>query len=78
MFAFHKKKSMATIKTLTPEEQIVNHLEENGQKFIWLAQKLELSVGHLSLVLKAQGADKRDLTPDNLSKINEILGTDFK
>lgn len=70
---------MATkTQKLSPEEQIVKHLEDNGQKFNWLADKLGLSVGHLSLVLKAQGADKRDLTQENLNKINEILGTDFK
>lgn len=70
---------MATTKIkISPEEQIVNHLEANGQKFNWLAEKINLSVGHLSLVLKAQGLEKRDLTPENLAKINEVLGTDFK
>ncbi len=63
--------------TKTPEELIVGHLEANGQKYTWLADKLELSVGHLHLVLKGKGDDKKVLTEKNLNKINEALGTKF-
>lgn len=64
-------------KAPTPEELIVKHLEDNGQKMSWLAQKIGVSQGHLHSVLKGSGYTKRDLTEKNKEKINEVLGTDF-
>ncbi len=69
---------MAAIIEKSPEELIVEHLERNGQKMSWLAVKLEVTPGHLHSVLKGEGNTKRDLTDDNLKKINEALGTKFK
>lgn len=60
------------------EKLIVEHLKENGQKMSWLAEKLELSSGHLHSVLKGSGNIKRELTKENLTKINNYLGTNFK
>lgn len=62
---------------ITPEEQIIKHLEDNGQRLNWLANKIECSVGHLHSVLKGEGLRKRELTDDNRKKINSALGTDF-
>lgn len=62
----------------TTEQLIVDHLENNGQKLSWLAKRIELSLGHLHSVLKGEGNVKRELTEDNLKKINEALGTKFK
>lgn len=66
-------------KTLTklPEELIVDHLKDNGQKLSWLADRIGCSVGHLHSVLKGEGFTKRELTEENRFKINEALGTDF-
>lgn len=69
---------MEDTQTKTPEELIVEHLENNGQKLIWLAEKINLSVGHLHSVLKGVDARKRDLTEENLTAINAALGTKFK
>jgi len=69
---------MATIVNKTPEEMIVEHLENNGQKFSWLAEKVGITSGHLHSVLKGVGFSKRELTESNLEKINEVLGTKFK
>ncbi len=62
----------------TTEEQITGHLKYNGQKLSWLADKIGLSLGHLHSVLKGEGKVKRELTEDNLQKINAALGTKFK
>ena len=62
----------------TPEELIVAHLEANGQKFSWLADKIGVTAGHLHSVLKGVENTKRELTDENLEKINEALGTKFK
>ena len=62
----------------TTEQLIVDHLRDNGQKLSWLAEKIELSLGHLHSVLKGEGNVKRELTEENLTKINAALGTKFK
>lgn len=61
----------------TVEQRIVRHLNENGQKMNWLAEKIGVTAGHLHSVLKGENNVKRDLTEDNRNKINEILGTKF-
>jgi antitoxin component HigA of HigAB toxin-antitoxin module len=53
---------------------ILEHLKKYGIKQRWLAEKLDLSDSHLTLVLQKE----RDLTEENLNKINEALQTDFK
>lgn len=68
---------MAKTITLSIEEKIVLHLKENGQKMSWLADKLEVTPGHLHSVLKGEGINKRDLSEDNRIKINKFLGTDY-
>lgn len=55
-------------------EMIRNHLDSNGTKQSWLAEKTGISQAHISNVL----ADRVLLTEDVLNKINEVLGTDFK
>ena len=62
----------------TTEQLIVDHLRDNGQKLSWLAEKIELSLGHLHSVLKGEGNVKRELTEENLTKINSALCTKFK
>ena len=59
------------------EEMIVEHLNNNGQKLKWLADKIDVSVGHLHSVLKGDEKVKRSLTEENLKKINEALNTNF-
>lgn len=61
----------------TPEEMIVKHLEDNGQKMSWLADKIGVTVGHLHSVLKGKPEVKRSLSDDNRKKINELLGTSY-
>ena len=56
-----------------PRDLIIEHLNEKGIKKKWLKEKLGLSDTHFSLVLTKD----RDLTDENLKKINEILGTNF-
>lgn len=64
-------------KAPTPEELIVKHLEDNGQKMSWLAKKIGLTQGHLHSVLKGVGYTKRELTEENKKKINEVLRTNY-
>jgi Mor family transcriptional regulator len=65
-------------KAVKVEKQITEHLKLNGQKMSWLAKKINLSPGHLHSVLKGKAGVKRDLTEENLKKINEVLETEFK
>lgn len=65
------------IKKLTTEQKIIAHLEENGQKSNWLAEKIGCSPSHLHFVLKGNKKTKRDLSKDNLAIINQVLKTDF-
>jgi len=68
---------MPKVETQTPEELIVQHLENNGQKLTWLAEKIGCTTGHLHSVLKGVDFTKRELTEENRKKINEALGTDY-
>lgn len=63
--------------TKSPEELIVAHLENNGQKLSWLADKIGCTPGHLHSVLKGFKYTKRELTEENRLKINQALGTEF-
>ena len=62
---------------LTPEQSILSHLKENERSISWLAKKLDLSTGHLYMVLKGNNKIKRDLSEDNRKRINEVLNTNF-
>ncbi len=62
---------------LSKEEKIVKHLEENGIKASWLAEKIGVTSTHLHFILKGNAKTKRDLTPENLKIINESLKTNF-
>jgi uncharacterized protein YehS (DUF1456 family) len=62
---------------LTPEEQIVNHLKENGQKIQWLADRVGFSRQYIGLILTGKGKDKKRLTPEIREKINTILKTNY-
>lgn len=52
---------------------VLEHLRKFGIKQTWLADKLGISDGHLTLIFQKE----RDLTESNLEKINDALGTDF-
>lgn len=54
--------------------QIAAYLEERRIKQSFLYERLPCSNQHMSGILLA----KRNLTAENLRKINEILGTNFK
>lgn len=69
---------MPLVKTKSPEQLIVDRLKDNGQMLTWLADKIGVTGGHLHSVLKGVGKVKRDLTDENLKKINAALGTNFK
>lgn len=64
-------------ESLTVKQKIIKHLEDNGQKMSWLCNKIGVTQGHLHAVLKGEGKIERDLTKNNLDKINSVLGTDF-
>lgn len=68
---------MSKVAVKTVEGLIVEHLEANGQKMSWLAEKIGVTAGHLHSVLKGEGDAKRDLTEKNRKEINEALGTDY-
>lgn len=53
---------------------ICQHLKNKGIKQTWLASQLSVSDTHLTLIFQKQ----RDLTEDNLRKVNSALGTKFK
>lgn len=61
----------------TPEQAILEHLKENGQSISWLAKKLDLSTGHLYMVLKGNSKIKRELSEVNRLKINQVLKTNY-
>jgi uncharacterized protein YehS (DUF1456 family) len=61
----------------TPEEQIVHHLKENGQKIQWLADRVGFSRQYIGLILTGKGKDKKRLTPEIREKINTILKTNY-
>ena len=65
MRVIKNKKTVALIKA---------HLENNGTKHSWLCNNIGISSGHLTNILSC----KRNLTPEIIDKINEVLGTSFK
>lgn len=68
---------MPKVMTKSPEKQIVEHLENNGQKLSWLADRIGITPGHLHSVLKGVEFTKRELTEENRQKINQALGTNY-
>lgn len=62
-----------TSKIIDVRDKISNHLKENGIMQSWLANKLNISGTHISLIFKKE----RDLIEKNRTAINELLGTDF-
>jgi lambda repressor-like predicted transcriptional regulator len=68
---------MGKVKVSTVEQQILAHLNDNGQKLSWLAEKTGVSVGHLHSVLKGRSGVKRTLTEENKAKINQALNTNY-
>ena len=73
------KKSNSVVKVVTTENKIIQHMNDFGIKFSWLAEKVGVSKGHLHLVLKGgkDGKEKRELCEDLKNKINLALGTSF-
>jgi hypothetical protein len=67
----------AVAPPLTPEEQIVHHLKENGQKIQWLADRVGFSRQYIGLILTGKGKDKKRLTPEIREKINTVLKTNY-
>lgn len=52
---------------------VFEHIRSKGIMQKWLAEKAGISTSHLWQILNL----KRDLTLENLKKINEALGTEF-
>lgn len=71
-------KAPVKVQPKTVEEQIVEYMDSKGIKFSWLAETIGVSVGHLHNVLKGEGNVKRELTDENLEKVNEALEKNFK
>lgn len=62
------------VETVTdPRDLFRDHIADNGLKQTWVADKLELSYGHFSLILKKE----RDLSENNRSKLNELFSTNY-
>lgn len=66
---------MATKQAVDVRDEINKHLEENDRGISYLEKKTGLSYAHLYYIFVRK---ERDLTEDNLHKINEVLGTDFQ
>ncbi|HUM52290.1 MAG TPA: hypothetical protein PK431_10760 [Chitinophagales bacterium] len=49
------------------------HIADNGIKQTWVADKLGLSYGHFSLILKKE----RDLSENNRTKLNALFSTNY-
>jgi hypothetical protein len=62
---------------LTPEQKIVQHLKDNGQKIQWLADKVGFSRQYIGLILTGKGPDKKRLTDEIREKINLVLKSDY-
>jgi plasmid maintenance system antidote protein VapI len=73
MFAKQIKIMMKEINEKTVPQKFKEHLELNGTKQTWLAQKTGISPEHISNIL----ADRVLLTEENKDKINKVLGTNF-
>lgn len=63
-----------TVEQIDVRTKIADYLHERGVKKSWLAEKADISDTHLHFILKCE----RDLTEENLTKINEALETNFK
>jgi antitoxin component HigA of HigAB toxin-antitoxin module len=55
-------------------EKIKSHMKKEGLKYTWLCSKIGISKSHLSNMLSGT----KKYTPEINSKINKVLGTDFK
>lgn len=58
----------------TVPQLIKEFLDSKGTKQRWLAEQSGISEEHISNIL----ADRVLLTEENLTKINDVLGTGFK
>lgn len=56
-------------------DEIAAFLKKEERKLPWLADKTNISYGHLYFIIKKK---ERRLTEENLSIINFTLGTNFK
>lgn len=67
---------MAKTATVDVRDVIMEHLKkpEVDRDLVWLEKQTELSYSHLYYIFVRK---ERNLTEDNLKKINEVLGTDF-
>jgi antitoxin component HigA of HigAB toxin-antitoxin module len=61
----------------SPEALIVQHLEEEGRKPSWLADRIGISRSHLHNMLKSPEPWKKRLTPELREKINQVLKTNY-
>lgn len=55
-------------------DEISAYLKNKGIMRKWLAQKLNLSNTHITLIFQKE----RELTDENKKSINELLGTSFE
>lgn len=56
-----------------PRDLIDLHIKKNGLKQSWVADQLEISHSHFSLVLSKE----RDLAEKHRTKLNELWGTEY-
>ncbi len=61
-------------KEKTIQEKWIEIINDRGLKQTWVAEKAGMSPPHLSNIL----AERVLLTEENVVKINEALGTNFK
>lgn len=61
-------------KEKTIQEKWVDTINQRGLKQTWVAEKAGISPPHLSNIL----SERVLLTEENVVKINEALGTDFR
>jgi plasmid maintenance system antidote protein VapI len=66
---------MPTKEKVDVRDLIMEHLKQDDRTVAYLEKKTGLSYAHLYYVFVKK---ERDLTDDNLIKINEVLGTDFE
>jgi lambda repressor-like predicted transcriptional regulator len=63
-----------TTPCMDVRDEILKHLEDEGRKLKWLAQKIDVNYYTLYSTLKQKTIK---LSDENKAKINKVLGTNF-